>query len=889
LLVLLGATATLAQTCGQSGCAGVKMQMGIDFLNTDGQSSQPANSAADCCQLCSQNPTCSAFTYRTDQKVCWMKADDSNPTQDSSAISGNCDTTPKVPCLGEFTPCPNGACTMGSSCLDCKPGEYLCPSDQTTCVALADYLTCPGLKGSHLDPSLSTDDRIAYILNHTTIAEQIGQLTNKAPAIDHLGIPSYNWLNDDQHGVGRTSQNATVFPNGAGLGATWSKQTIYAAGVVLGKEARGLHNFFLHQQNNRGADCNGCGMTIYGPNLNVVRDPRWGRGQETYGEDPHLMARLTVAWVTGAQNNTAFDSLGPDGKTLRSGLCCKHFAAYDSENIPAQRTVFNANLTSLDMWETYMPAFEACIKEAKATHVMCSYNSINGIPTCGSKGLLNHILRDQWKFDGFVVSDYDAWANLLNTHHYAKDMEDAAAIGINAGMDQEGGGNSAISKLSDAMSDGTVTKETVQTALARQLRIRLRLGMFDPPLSVSYNMLNESEAQSPEHLAIAKTAALESMTLLKNEKAALPLNADDFKSKEKSILVVGPQAKMAGLLMGNYAESASNGNWGTSIFDAITARVGSNTAINYVQGCAEIACATTLGFAAAVEAAKTADVVIVTLGLQFGYEGQVDDGTTESEGHDRSAIELPGHQTGLVAALRAATGKPVIGILIHGGTLALGQAGEQLDAVLSAWYPGIEGGNAVAATIFGDYNPAGRTASTWYTGTDVLPPPGEMDETKGNGTTYRYIKSQKFVSYPFGFGLSYSSFSYSNFAATKYSVMACEEIQLSVQVKNTGTVDGDEVVQVYAKLPNATVPTTMVRLVSFERVFVKAGETVTVSLTVTPDGYAVVYDNADIYTDSRQMEMGNLMLFVGGGQPDYYEGFLAKTVVISSAAPYSSC
>eukprot|EP00040_Diaphanoeca_grandis_P032448 m.196622 g.196622 ORF g.196622 m.196622 type:complete len:903 (+) comp32628_c0_seq1:29-2737(+) len=887
LLLCLSIPTTFAQTCNELGCAGVQQQDGIDFFNQDSQSMVPAQSFGECCAACSAKQGCAAFTFRSDQKVCYLKADGNNPVSNVNASSGNCDTIPQVPCLGEFTPCSGGSCSMGN-CTNCKSGQYLCPSDQTTCVELKDYLTCPGLKGSHLDPTVNIEDRIAYMVEHTTLTEQINQLTNKAPSIDHLGLPSYNWLNDDQHGVGRTTEKATVLPNGAGLGATWSKDLIHQAGFVLGTEARGLHNYFLHNESNRGEKCNGCGITIYGPNLNLVRDPRWGRGQETYGEDPHLMARLTVEWITGAQNNSAGNSVGPDGSLL-SGLCCKHFAAYDLEDQPTARQQFNANLSSQSMWETYMPAFEACIKEGKATHVMCSYNAVNGVPTCGNKGLLTEILRDQWNFDGFVVSDYDAWAEILTTHHYATDMEDAAAIGINAGLDQEGGGVLAIDELAAAVTDGKVTKETVQTAFSRLMRVRIRLGMLDPPTSVSYNRLNHTEAQSPAHMQVAKNVALASMTLLKNSQQTLPLNPARFMNKAKSIAMVGPQAMMAGILMGNYAESASSGNWGTSIYDAFAQRLGGNLSINYAQGCVEIACDKTDLFAQAAQVAAEADVVIVTLGLQFGDGQHADDGSKESEGHDRTAIELPGNQAALVAALRKATSKPIIAILVHGGTLALGATANQLDAIMSAWYPGIEGANAIADTIFGDSNPAGRTATTWYTNTSVLPSPGQMDETAEGGVTYRYVKNQDAVVYPFGYGLSYTTFSYSSFAATSKSIAPCDGVQVSVVVKNTGNVDGDEVVQVYAKLPDATVTTTQVRLVAFDRVYIKAGDEMTVTLTITPDSYAVVYNNADIYKDSRQIEKGNVQLFVGGGQPGWYKGSLSTTVAVTDTKPLASC
>jgi beta-glucosidase len=296
------------------------------------------------------------------------------------------------------------------------------------------------------------------------------------------------------------------------------------------------------------------------------------------------------------------------------------------------------------------------------------------------------------------------------------------------------------------------------------------------------------------------------------------------------------------------------------------------------------------GFAAAIVAAKSCDTVIVTLGLWFNKHGDANEG----EGHDRAAIELPGHQGDLVAAIRTAVGPsiPVVGLLIHGGTLALGAAGEQLDAILSAWYPGLEGGHAIAETLFGDWSPAGRTPVTWYTSTDVLPPPGEMDESAGGGVTYRYIKDYKnSVVYPFGFGLSYTTFSYANLVVNVSTIQPCGAIGLTVTVANTGTVDSDEVVQVYIKTPDAPVPAPRVRLVAFERVFVPAKSAVTVNLVVTPDAYAFVTPNpADIYKDTRTVGPGSISLYVGGGQPDYYADTLAANVKITGATvPLAQC
>jgi len=469
------------------------------------------------------------------------------------------------PCLGEFTRCPDsGVCTMSSHWCGaksgCKRGQYLCPSDSRTCVdSAADYAKCPGIKGTHLDWTLGTEARLDFLVAHTSLSAQIGQLHNTAPELLELGVPEYQWLNDDQHGVARTPARATVFPNGVGLGATFSHATLRAVGAVVGREARGLHNGFLASDpRRRQMTCNGCGLTLYAPNLNLVRDPRWGRAQEVYGEDPTHMGELVVEFVRGAQNNTA-GRTDADGY-LQAGTCCKHVAVYNTEGHAGgpSRMSLNVDVNARDLWETYLPAFQACVVRARSSHAMCSYNSLNGVPTCGSRGLLTAVLRETWRWDGFVVSDYDAWANIALAHHYNATLRAGAAQGLNAGIDQEGGSALAISTLPAAIRDGLTTPAAVARAFRNLFRLRIRLGMLDPPTHVSYNALryNATElASNRRHLAVAREAALELMTLLENKGGALPLDA-----KVGRLAVVGPQANVSGVLFGNYAGSANKGS-----------------------------------------------------------------------------------------------------------------------------------------------------------------------------------------------------------------------------------------------------------------------------------------------------------------------------------------
>ena len=631
--------------------------------------------------------------------------------------------------------------------------------------------------------------------------------------------------------------------------------------------------------------------------------------QEVFGEDPTHMSRLVVGMVTGAQNNSAGRSVGPDGRHLLAGSCCKHFAAYDVEGGAgtADRFTFDAELNARDMWETYMPAFKACITEAKASHVMCSYNSVQGVPTCGNKGLLTTILRDQWGFDGFVVSDYDAWAFINDRHHYTQNMVDAAALGIGAGLDQEGGGNSAISQLATAVKDGKAEAGAVATAFRRLFRLRIKLGMLDPPTEVPYNEIgpyNATELQfNAEHVAVAARAAREAMTLLKNNAKTLPLASQSI----RKLAVVGPQANVSGILFGNYAGSANTGNWGPSIVDALRTRLGRD-AVQHSTGLQTIGAPTSPDqFRAAQAATQAADATVVVLGLAFdefctGDDDGKDD-YCEKEGNDRKIVELPQGQADMVRALRAAAPtKPLVAVMVHGGAIALAnETLSALDAVLDAWYPGLGGGDAITGALFGDYSPGGRSPVTWYRSTGDLPPLGEMSwypnaSAGTKGVSYRYFQGEPL--FPFGFGLSYSSFAYSGLSlSTAHTpISACDTITATVTVQNTGSVDADEVVQAYTKQPNATVPVPQVRLSAFERVHIAAGASVTVQLLLSPGQRAVVRDGDTsgeaVYMASTQqyVEPGEIHVFVGGGQPDFYTGALSAVASISGpAAALSSC
>lgn len=817
-------------------------------------------------------------------------------------------------CLGEYQDCPNGSCSLFEcSTSPCAAGEYRCPiSDHCVESAAALVSSCPGLGGTHLDPKLSVEERLDYLVNAANLTQMISQLTNKAPSIKELGIPSYNWDNDDEHGVRGTA--TTYFPDGPGLGASWSKQLLYEVGRVVGLEARAQHNEMVHTLGLRADAPNGGGITIYGPNMNLVRDPRWGRAQEVYSEDPRLSSALTVGYVTGIQGaqqphvdevHATSAAAPPRSVYQQAAACCKHYVAYDIEgNGPLPSRVYqDSQVSTRNFWETYMPTFDACVNGAGAAHVMCSYNAMNGVPTCADANLLDGVLRGQWEWDGFVVSDYDAWANILNTHHYTPDMEHAAAAAINAGLDQEGGGTSAISHLHDALSHNLTTRARVRAAFRRLFRVRIRLGMLDPPTLVAYNTLGSKDLRTDAATALNRRAAAAGMVLLKNDAVAsaesagraplLPLALDSLVGVAGAVLVAGPLANNSINMLGNYACDAGNCSTNvTSILDGLrNAGTGLHTpgTVQFVPGCHTTNCTET-DFSSASSLAAQAKVTVVVLGL-LGWDGQdpgdhASPNAYEREGHDRTSISLAGHQYDLAAALSATrTGTPLVCVLVHGGSIALAPLLASCTAIVDVWYPGQLGGAAFADVLFGRVNFGGRSPQTYYASDESLPPLADMDLYSHNGSTYRHYKGEAPV-VPFGFGLSYTTFAYHNATPSAASIGPCDDVELSVDVTNTGSREGDEVVQLYLKTPDATTPAPRVRLADFARVHLLAGQTKRVTLSLTPKDRAVVRDEGrdSFWSPHIAVERGMLRLHVGGGQPDFTRGTLAASVRVTDDA-----
>jgi len=686
------------------------------------------------------------------------------------------------------------------------------------------------------NPSLPMEVRVDDLVSRMTLEEKMAQLVYDSPAIERLGIPAYNWGNECLHGVAQAGV-ATVFPQSIGLGATWDTALIHTVADAISDEARAKYHEALRQNRQRKY----YGLTFFSPNVNIFRDPRWGRGQETYGEDPYLTARLGVAYVQGLQ--------GDDPQYLKIVATPKHFAAHSGPE--PERHRFNAQMDERDLRETYLPAFEACIREGKAFGTMAAYSRLNGEADCASPKLLTEILRREWGFRGYVVSDCYGIKDILEHQHLASTIEQASAMALKAGTDLNCG-NEYLS-LPSALKQGMVTEGDIDTAVKRVMEARFRLGMFDPQEKVPYAQIPFSAVDSPQHRQLSLQAARESIVLLKNDRHLLPLN-----KSLKSIAVVGPNANDVKALLGNYYGTPS---LAVTPLVGIQQKVSRLTKVIFAKGCEPVeppAIATSLE--EAVRAAKSADVVVVALGLSGDLENEQFE--IDEDGFywgDRTSLDLPRAQEKLLEAV-AATGKPTVVLLLNGGPLTTGWASAHAGAIVEAWYPGEEGGTAIADVLFGDYNPGGRLPVTVYKSVDQLPP---FADYKMAGRTYRYFSGEPL--YPFGFGLSYTHFQYRNLQADGAQIETGANLRVSVEVKNSGPVGGDEVVQLYLTHLNAPVPVPIRALGGFSRVHLKPGESKAISFNLAPRQMSVIDNNG-----RRVVMPGKIRIEVGGKQPGFH-------------------
>ncbi len=697
------------------------------------------------------------------------------------------------------------------------------------------------------NPEFSPADRARDLIDRMTLAEKVSQVMDNAAPVERLDIPAYHWWNEALHGVARAG-TATVFPQAIGIAATWNEDLVYRMASAISDEGRAKH----HQALREGDHGQYKGLTFWSPNINIFRDPRWGRGQETYGEDPYLTSRIGVQFVKGMQGN--------DPDYLKTAACAKHYAVHSGPE--AERHRFNAEVSTRDLWMTYLPAFEALVREADVAGVMGAYNRTNGEACCASPRLLQDILRDQWGFEGYIVSDCGAIQDIHQHHQLVETPAEASALAIKNGCNLNCG--CTYEHLLSAVRAGLLTERDIDQALFYLVKIRFQLGMFDSQADVPYAQIPMEAVDTPANQALALEVARQSMVLLKNKEGFLPLDKD-----LGSVAVIGPNADDALVLRGNYYGTPSES---ITLLEGIRGLVSPSTEVRYARGC-EIFKPGQEGFEDALQPAADADVVVLVLGLSQqleGEEGQHEGSPngTLSRG-DRSELGLPGEQEALLQAV-VETGTPVVLVLLNGSPLAVNWADDHCAAILEAWYPGQGGGRAVAEVLFGDYNPGGRLPVTFYQSVDQLP---SFEDYAMAGRTYRYFDDEPL--YPFGYGLSYTTFAYSELALSHGRMDGPEVMRVSCLVRNTGKRAGDEVVQVYLRDDAASLPVPRHTLVGFRRIRLAPGAEERVSFEIQPKQFAFV-DEAGQWV----IEPGTFTIFVGGGQPDMAEGVSASVEMV---------
>ena len=688
-----------------------------------------------------------------------------------------------------------------------------------------------------LDPDRPIDERVDDLVSRLTLEEKAAQMLHESPAVTRLGIPEYNWWNEGLHGVARAGI-ATVFPQAIGLAAMWNDRRLHEVAVAISDEARAKHHEFA-RHDDRGYYK---GLTFWSPNINIFRDPRWGRGHETFGECPFLTSRLGVAFCRGLE--------GDDPKYLKLVATPKHFAVHSGPE--ALRHSFDAVVGPKDLRETYLPAFHACITEARAHSIMGAYNRTNGEPCCASETLLQKILRDEWGFQGYVVSDCWALRDIHEHHKVTRSFVESAALAVKAGCDLNCG--CTYEHLPEAVQQGLVSEAELDVCLRRLFRARMELGLFDPDDRVPFASIPYEVNDSPRHRELALVAARESMVLLRNEGALLPLSRDI-----RSIAVIGPNASDDSVLVGNYHGTPSRS---VTPLEGIFAAVSPATKVWYAQGCKLTGDrAEGLGRSAilseAVSVAERADVVVLCLGLSADIEGEQGDVSNSEAAGDKAHLNLTGLQDRLLREV-VAVGKPTVLVLVSGSALAVGWAAERVGAIIQAWYPGEEAGTALADVLFGNYSPAGRLPITFPRSLDDVP---DFKSYAMKGRTYRYLDKEPL--FPFGYGLSYTRFEYSDATLSKTKVGANDELEISAAVKNVGARTSDEVIELYVSDLEASCTVPRWDLRGFSRITLAAGESRRVSFTLRARDLSLIDERG-----VRVLEPGRFRATIGGSQPD---------------------
>jgi beta-glucosidase len=661
------------------------------------------------------------------------------------------------------------------------------------------------------DPAQPLDLRVRDLVGRMTLEEKAMQVCNDAPSIPRLGLPAYDYWNECLHGVGR-NYTATVFPQAIGMAASFDPALLHTVADAIASEARAKYRRCL--ETNNGVSVRYAGLSFWAPNINIFRDPRWGRGQETYGEDTFLTARMAVAFIQGLQ--------GDDPKYVKALACAKHFAVHSGPE--ATRHDFNAEPPERDLYEVYLPQFEAAVREAHVGAVMGAYNSLYGTPSCASPLLLDTLLRGQWGFKGEVVSDCGAIADFFYGHGFSPTVEAASATAVRTGCDLSCG--TEYHTLADAVRDGLLKEQELNIAVGRLLESRFRLGMFDPPALVPYSKIAATDYATPANDNLALLMARESVVLLKND-GLLPLD----RAKIKKIAVFGVNANYTNTLLGNYQGDALHP---ITFAEGIQDLLGTNVELDCAAGCP---IALRVGDInqdlydkernKALQMATNADAIIYVGGICADLEREFFNVPFVGFYHgDRTQIELPEVQTDFLKALRA-TGKPLVFVNCSGSAMAMPWEAENLSAIVQAWYPGQEGGRAVAEVLFGDVNPAGRLPVTFYRATTDLPP---FTDYSMAGRTYRYFNGKPL--FAFGHGLSYTQFKYAAAQLDRPQAAPGDTLHVKLDVANTGARAGDEVVQVYFRHVKSAVPQPRQALCAFQRVPVPAGQTARVDIQV---------------------------------------------------------
>tara|TARA_R110002126_G_scaffold291782_2_gene458036 strand:+ start:1372 stop:3555 length:2184 start_codon:yes stop_codon:yes gene_type:complete len=695
------------------------------------------------------------------------------------------------------------------------------------------------------DSSLSFESRIDLLVDEMTLDEKIKQLQSDSPEIERLDIPQYNWWNEALHGVARNGK-ATVFPQAIGLAATFDTDLAYEVANAISDEARAKFNISQSIGNNGQY----AGLTFWTPNVNIFRDPRWGRGQETYGEDPYLTSKIGVSFVKGLQ--------GDHPKYLKTAACAKHFAVHSGPE--ELRHHFNASPSKKDLYETYLPAFEALVTEAKVEGVMSAYNAVYNSPASSSKLLLQDILRDDWGFKGYIVSDCGALGDIFKGHKVVKTQEEAAALALETGLNLNCGWT--YGALRKSIELGYTTEKVLDKRLKELMMTRFKLGFFDASDKNPYNAISSSVIHSDKNIQLARKTALKSIVLLKNDNNALPLSKNI-----KVPYVTGPFAASNDVLLGSYYGMTTNL---VTVLEGISEKVSLGTSLNYRMGA--------LPFSKNVNpknwapnVAKTADAVIVVVGLSADFEGEEVDAIASPNKGDKKDLKLPQNQIDYVKELAENKKGPLILVVASGSAVSLGELYDLADAIVLMWYPGEQGGHAVADVLFGDESPSGHLPVTFPKSIDQLPP---FEDYNMKGRTYKYMEKEPL--FPFGFGLSYTDFEYGNLEISKTKIKKKDKINISFSIANNGAMDSDDVAQLYLVPSDDKTDLPKYRLLRFSRLHVKSKSSQKVTFELEPKDLFQINNNGE-----KEWMKGKYKLVVANSLPSKRSSDLGASVPIS--------